>query len=43
MSLIRFFIVVLLLLLPAQALALFMPDGSQVNAVTAVVSNDVGC
>ena len=44
MSLIKFFIAVLLLISSHQSLALFMPaDDVQVNIDTAVVSNDVGC
>ena len=43
MSLIKFFIAVLLLLSSSQSLALFMPAGVQVNTDAAVVSNDVGC
>jgi len=43
MNLIKFFIVVLLLVFSSHSLALFMPAGTQVNTVTTVVSNDVGC
>jgi hypothetical protein len=43
MSLIKFFIAVLLLISSSQSLALFMPAGVQVNTDAAVVSNDVGC
>jgi len=43
MSLIKFFIAVLLLICSSQSLALFMPAGVQVETDTAVTSNDVGC
>ena len=43
MSLIKFFIAVLLLISSHQSLALFMPADVQVNIDAAVVSNDVGC
>ena len=43
MSLIKFFIAVLLLICSSQSLALFMPAGVQDNTDAAVVSNDVGC
>ena len=43
MSLIKFYIVVILLICSSQALALFMPAGVQVNTDTEVNSNDVGC
>jgi len=43
MNLTKFFIAVLLLVLSSHSLALFMPVGSQVNTVTTIVSNNVGC
>ena len=43
MGLIRFFIAVLLLVLSGQSLALFMPDGFQINAGITGASDDVDC
>jgi hypothetical protein len=43
MNTIKFFIAVLLLVFSSHTLALFMPADTQVNTVTTVVSNNVGC
>lgn len=40
---IRYILAILLLVFSGQSMALFMPDGVNVNTVTARVSNDVGC
>lgn len=43
MNLVRLFIAALLLLASRQSLALFMPDGFQIDTVTTGVPDNDGC
>ncbi len=43
MTLIRFFIAALLLVLSGQSQALFMPAEFQISTDITIVSNDIGC
>ena len=43
MNSIKFFLSLLLLIFSDQSLALFMPEGGQINTDETAVFNDVGC